>query len=251
MAELINAGAELLARYQETGDKALRNEVVLCYGNLVKYTALSLRNMYQKYAEHEDIVNEGMLALMAAADSFDPSKGVKFESYASMKIRGAIIDYIRKQDFIPRSVRKFARDLETAYRVLNSELRREPTSKELAEYLDIPEEKLLKSMAESSSANTLSFEEMLYEGDFDIQGNDGESLSEAERNLDNKEKKELLAAAIDKLKEQERTVVALYYYEKLKFSDIGKVLGVSESRVCQIHTKAMVRLKNELQETML
>ena len=114
------AKALLLLKYKETGDKSLRNDVILAYMNIVRYAAVSTRNMYLKFADTEDIVNEATLALMTAVDGFDPKRGVKFETYASIKVRGAIIDYIRQQDFIPRSIRRFAKEYDSAYSVLYS-----------------------------------------------------------------------------------------------------------------------------------
>ena len=244
----IKDGSELIARYKETGDKSIRNEIVLIYGNLIKYAAVSTRNMYQKYADTEDIVNEAALALMAAIDSFDFERNVKFETYASMKMRGAIIDYIRKQDLIPRNVRRFSKELDSAFSQLYTTLDREPTTDELAEFLKLPKDKLLKYMADSASATSLSFEELLYEGDFDISSTkDSDGVWDVEKDLYLKERNKLLARAIDDLKEQQRHVISLYYYERLKFSDIAKVLDVSESRVCQIHSKAMLKLKYNIE----
>lgn len=241
-------GNALLARYKETGDKNIRNELVMMYGNLIRFAAISTRNMYQKYADSEDIVNEAALALMAALDTFDFSRNVKFETYASMKMRGAIIDYIRRQDIIPRGVRRFAKELDAVFGALYTELGREPSTDELAQAMKIPKEKMLKSMAESAAASSLSFEELLYEGDFDVPGKqDGDGIWDVERGMYQKERSKLLAKAIDGLKEQQRLVITLYYYEKLKFSDIAKVLDVSESRVCQIHSKAMMKLKYDME----
>lgn len=241
-------GDVLLARYKETGDKNSRNDIVLAYGNLIRYAAISTRNMYQKYADTEDIVNEAALALMAAIDTFDMERNVKFETYASMKMRGAIIDYIRKQDIIPRAVRRFSKELDMAFSQLYTELDREPTTDELAVFLNLPKDKLLKNMADSASAASLSFEELLYDGDFDISNNkDSDGVWDVERGLYLKERSKILIKAIDDLKEQQRLVISLYYYERLKFSDIAKVMEVSESRVCQIHSKAMLKLKYNIE----
>lgn len=238
-------GSNLLARYKETGDKSIRNELVLQYGNLIKYAALSTRNMYQKFADTEDIVNEAALALMSAIDTYDPQRGAKFETYASMKMRGAIIDYIRRQDIIPRSLRRFARELDTAFSELYTQLGREPSTQELADRLQLSPEKLLRNMADSAAASTLSFEELLYEGDFQL-STDGNESWDVEKDLWRKERGKLLTQAIDCLKEQQRLVISLYYYEKLKFSDIARVLEVSESRISQIHSSAVLKLKYEL-----
>lgn len=239
--------ALLLLKYKETGDKALRSSVILAYMNIVKFAALSTRNMYIKFAETDDVINEATLALMGAIDSFDPKKGVKFETYASIKVRGAIIDFIRRQDIIPRGVRRFARDYDAAYSALYSELDREPTNKEIADYMNLPVEKLESSTAQAAAAQTLSFEEMMTDSGFDIaEKADDDGMWSAEAAVHKQEKMQYLAEAIKSLKDRERLVITLYYYEKLRFSDIGKVLDVSESRVCQIHTQAVQKMKKFL-----
>ncbi len=245
----IISGEEMLRKYHATKDKALRNEIVLFYQSLIKYAVFSTRNMYQKYADAEDITNEAYLALISAVETFDPDKNVKFESYASMKMRGAIIDYIRRQDIIPRSVRAFAKELENVYSKLYAKLSREPSTDEIAEEMGVPKEKLLKNMADAAAASSLSFEELLYEDGSEIFVSDeGGGIWNVEKNLYLKERAKMLAKAIEELKEQQRLVITLYYYEKLKFSDIAKVLDVSESRVCQIHSKAMLKLKYNMEQ---
>ena len=144
--------AALLEEYSMSRSEAVRNEIVLKNLGLVRSCALSLRNTYIKYGEVGDVVNEGVIALMDAIETYDPSRGAKFETYASLKIRGAIIDYVRKQDWVPRPVRKFARDLDNANTILYNQYDRAPTTAELAEYLQISEEKLLRGMADELSA---------------------------------------------------------------------------------------------------
>ena len=144
--------AALLEEYSMSRSEAVRNEIVLKNLGLVRSCALSLRNTYIKYGEVDDVVNEGVIALMDAIETYDPSRGAKFETYASLKIRGAIIDYVRKQDWVPRPVRKFARDLDNANTILYNQYDRAPTTAELAEYLQISEEKLLRGMADELSA---------------------------------------------------------------------------------------------------
>ncbi len=239
--------ALLLLRYKETGDKALRSSVILAYMNIVKFAALSTRNMYIKYAETDDIINEATIALMNAIDSFDPKRGVKFETYASIKVRGAIIDFIRRQDLIPRNIRRFAKDYDAAYGALYSSLDREPSADEIAEYMNLPIEKLESCTAQAAAAQTLSFEEMVADKGFDIPDSaDDDGMWSPEAEIHRQEKMRYLADAIKSLKERERLVITLYYYEKLRFSDIGKVLDVSESRVCQIHTQAVQKMKKYL-----
>lgn len=238
-----NNNSEQIAVYKQTGDIALRNEIVLNNMGLVRACAMSMRNMYVKFGETDDVVNEGVLALMDAIESFDPAKGAKFETYASLKIRGAIIDYIRRQDWIPRNVRKFARSLDKANSLLYNLNGRVPTNAELAEYLGMDEDKLLKQMADCSCTITLSFEELLYEDNIDEPAVEAPSDSGLLREEMSKE----LASAIDGLRDKERQVIILYYYKNMKYSDIAKALGVSESRVCQIHTKAVLLLKAKLE----
>lgn len=241
------AKALMLLRYKETGDKALRNELILAYMNIVKYAAVSTRNMYLKYAETDDIINEATVALMTAIDSFDTKRGVKFETYASIKVRGAIIDYIRRQDFIPRSVRRFAREYDTAFSELYSQLDREPTLNEIADHMHMSPEKVESFTAQAAAAQTLSFETLLNDNGFDIPDKaDEDGMWAPEASIHRQEKYRYLTEAIKQLKEKERLVVTLYYYEKLKFYDIGRVMDISESRVCQIHSQAVQKMKKFL-----
>lgn len=247
-AEINTDISGLFDRYRQTPDKSLRNEIVMRSMHIVRYAVLSTRNMYRRYADDDDISNEAVLALMNAVDSFDPKKNVKFDTYASIKVRGAIIDYIRRQDSVPRGVRKFIRDYDSAYSALYTELDREPTREEIAARLGITTEKLDSFLSKSAAASTLSFEELLFDG-FDMADDTGESEAEAQLIL--LEKKSQLAQAIDSLKDKERTVITLYYYEKLKYSEIAQVLGISESRVCQIHTKAVDKLREKISGYMM
>ena len=235
---------ELFVKYKATGDIAIRNEIVLLYMDTVRYTAISLRNMYAKGYDVDDLVNEGVIALIAAAETFDIERGFKFETYASIKVKGAIIDYIRKQDWVPRRVRKFGRELDAAYGVLYHKLDRCPTNEELAEHMELTIEQFTKMLADTVGANTLSFEELLYEDNFDTY-NGGEGF--ADRQIYVKEQRKVIAEAITELKLKEQQVVSLYYYEKLKLREIAEVLEVTESRVCQIHSKCMLLLKQKLE----
>lgn len=246
-AETMTDVSGLFDRYIKAPDKTLRNEIVMRSMHIVRYAVLSTRNMYRRYAEDEDISNEAVIALMNAVDSFDPAKNVKFDTYASIKVRGAIIDYIRRQDTVPRSVRKFAREYDKAFSELYSQLDREPTRTELAKKLGITEEKLEQLSSRSAAAASLSFEELVFSG-FDV--TDESQSSEVEERLLLSERKSQLIKAIDELKPNERTVITLYYYEKLKYSEISKVMDISESRVCQIHAKAVQKLRDSVSEYM-
>jgi RNA polymerase sigma factor for flagellar operon FliA len=215
--------------------------------DMVKYITLSMRNIYVKYGDTDDLVNEGVIALISAVETFDLNRGVKFETYASLKIKGAIIDYVRKQDWVPRQVRKFGRELEEAYDALYNELGRNPRSQELADYMGIDREQLDKRLADTVGVNTLSFEELLYEDNFNNIDRLNDLTEYADHEIYEKEQKQVIADAIASLNPKGRQVVTLYYYEKLKFNEIAKVLGVTESRVCQIHSKSMLLLKRQLE----
>lgn len=158
----------------------VRNEIVLMYMDLVKMIAVSMRNIYTGYAESDDIINEGVIALMAAIDGFDPEKNVKFETYAGIRIKGAVIDYLRKLDRVPRTLRKLSKQLDDNFARLNSELCRTPTDEELAESMNMTTAQLSKLMANTAGMITLSFEELLYEDNLD------ESISASSETADAK-----------------------------------------------------------------
>ncbi|MCM1577475.1 MAG: FliA/WhiG family RNA polymerase sigma factor [Ruminococcus sp.] len=242
--------AGLFEKYGRDKDNAVRNEIVMRSMHIVKYAVLSTRNMFRKYADEDDVYNEAALALMGAVDSFDPKRGVKFDTYASIKVRGAIIDYVRRSDIIPRNVRKFAKQYDRAYSELYEKLDREPTREEIAKFLGMSVEKLDSFAARNAAAQTVSFEEMIL-GGFDPADDSDDSCYEAERTVLEGERRQQLIEAIKTLKDKERTVISLYYYEKLKYSEIAQVMEVSESRVCQIHSKAVARLRDCLKEYML
>lgn len=238
---------DLLKRYKETGDADLRNELVLKYSYIAKTVAHQMRGIVSNYADVEDIVNQGILTLIDCIERFEPDKEVKFESYAFMRIRGAVIDFVRKQDWRPRRVRKTAKEVAAAYDELSNTLMREPTDKEISDFLNISEDELARHYSEFSRAMVVSFESMLetasQEESMPSLVND---QGQPEQSYFRKELKDQLVTAIDELSERERLVVSLYYYENLKLAEISKVLGVSESRVCQIHSKALGRLKDKI-----
>ncbi len=239
--------AGLFEKYGRDKDSAVRNEIVMRSMHIVKYAVLSTRNMFRKYTDEDDVYNEAALALLGAVDSFDPARGVKFDTYASIKVRGAIIDYVRRSDAVPRGVRKFAKEYDRAYSELFEKLDREPTREEIAKFLGMSVEKLDSFAARNAAAQTVSFEEMLL-GGFDPAADSDDSCYEAERTVLEGERRQQLIEAIKSLKDKERTVITLYYYEKLKYSEIAQVMEVSESRVCQIHSKAVSKLRDHLKE---
>jgi RNA polymerase sigma factor for flagellar operon FliA len=222
-----------------------RNDIVIEYVHLVKIIARRLLPTYHKHVDFDDMMGSGTLGLMDAVDKFDPSKEVKFETYASLRIRGEIIDQIRKQDWAPISLRQKIKRVEEGYSRLEGNLGRSATEKEVAEFLDIPESEVLKTLDESHTFNVVCLDEVLVDRmkSEEFLVSHEETPEEA---IENKEMIELLAKYIDTLNEKERQVIALYYYEELTLKEIGQVLGVTESRVSQIHSKAMVTLKAKL-----
>lgn len=199
---------QAIREYRETQDINVRNDIVLRYLDLVRMIAMSLRNVYIKYASPDDVVNEGVIALISAIDTFDLDRGVKFETYANIKIKGAIVDFVRRQDWIPRQVRTFGRELDIAYNELFTKLGRHPKNSELAEYMGLTREQLEKRMAESAGAVTLSFEELLYEDNFDIM----ETEDAADAAVYRSEQKKVITDAINGLSDRARQVITLYYF---------------------------------------
>lgn len=245
------AQAEALwGKYAETRDPALRNDIVMHYAGLVKMIALRMRGTYKNYAQLDDVVNQGIIAMIDAVERFEPEKGFKFETFASIKIKGAIIDYIRAQDWVPRRLRKMSVDLEGAYNTLYSELGRQPTHKELAKSMNVTTEQLDRVMESSYNFNLLSYEEVVWQK-MSVMGDEPstDSIEDSpERKLMEQDLREQLGNAIDALNERERTVISLYYYENLKLKEIAQVLSVSESRICQIHSAAILKMKKNMND---
>lgn len=239
---------ETWEEYLANRDVDLRNEIVMAYANLVKIIALRMRGVYKNYAQLDDVVNQGMIALIDAVEKYDPTRNIKFETFASIKVKGSIIDFIRTQDWIPRRLRKLSGDLEQTYYHLCTQLERQPTHAELAKAMSLTTEQLDRVMEQTYNFNLLSYEEVVWQKLTTV----GEDLSEdraedsPEGNLMENELRHQLGQAIDALNERERTVISLYYYEKLKLKEIAEVLGVSESRVSQIHSAAILKMKNTM-----
>jgi len=235
--------SDLISRYRETGDINLRNEIVLRYQYIAKTVAQQMRGITSGYADVEDIVSQGIIALIDSIERYDPEKEAKFETYAFLRVRGAVIDFVRKQDWRPRRVRKNAKDVAAAYDSLSNELMREPTDKEIADHLGISQEELQKHYTEQTRSLVLSFENLLENAaQTEVLFTAGDVEEQPEQNLFKNELEDELVNAIESLTERERTVVSLYYYENLKLAEIAEVLGVSESRVCQIHSKSIKKM---------
>jgi len=251
-AEIEAAIAVLWKDYKASKDEKLRERLILHYSPLVKYVAGRVGVGLPPNIEQADLVSYGIFGLIDAIEKFDLERAIKFETYAISRIKGAIIDELRSIDWIPRSVRYKAREVEKAYAALEAKLHRSPTEAEVAEELGIKLEELHTIFSQVSFVNVVALDELLSAG-----GEKGDKLSLVDTLEDTKaedpvaafeteETKYLLAKAINTLPEREKIVVTLYYYEGLTLAEIGQVLGVTESRICQMHTKAVLQLRGKL-----
>jgi RNA polymerase sigma factor for flagellar operon FliA len=243
----------LWLEYRRSKDKGIRDRLILTYAPLVKYVAGRVGSGLPAHVDEEDLVSYGLLGLMGAIDRFDPSRDIKFETFAIARIKGAIIDELRSLDWVPRSVRSRARDIERAMADLERTLHRAPTDEEIADKLGITEEELDDSLTDISRSSIAALDEL-----WTISGSSGgdqvalidtiedTSGPDPQGALAQTELREALGEAIARLPEREKLVVTLYYYEELTLREIGEVLGVTESRVSQLHTKAILRLKARL-----
>ena len=246
---------ELWQNYKNTTDSDLRERLILHYSPLVKYVAGRVGVGLPPNIEQADLVSYGIFGLIDAIDKFDLERAIKFETYAISRIRGAIIDELRAIDWIPRSVRFKAREVERAYAQLEADLHRTPSEAEVAAQMGIALDDLHQIFSQVSFVNVIALDELLSVG-----GEKGDKLSLVDTLEDTKaedpvlafeseETKYLLAKAINMLPEREKIVVTLYYYEGLTLAEIGQVLGVTESRICQMHTKEVLQLRGKLADT--
>jgi RNA polymerase sigma factor for flagellar operon FliA len=239
--------------YRTTGDPEIRQQLLSHYLPLVKNVAGRLAMGFPKTVELPDLINTGVIGLIEAFANFDPTRGIKFETYAVPRIRGAILDELRSLDWVPRSTRAKSRELDRAVVHLEGRLGRKPSHRELAKYMNITLDEFSATLDDVSGATMLSLDEMIYREDDNRQIPRVETL-EAGREysvlgeIEEMELRAYLSVAIANLTEQERLVVALYYYEELTLKEIGEVMQISESRVSQIHTKAVYKLRNLVNE---
>ncbi len=241
---------ELWVRYKGSQDQQAREAIIRNYAYLVKITAGRVVANPPPSLEKDDLVSAGIVGLIKAVDQFDPERNVKFETYAIALIRGAILEMLRKEDWVPRSVRERVKQLERCYAALERELGRPATEEEVAAAMELDMDSFYTLLAETGRTHLISLDDILMgeEGPekvrlLDLVQEEGAGpAAEAELQA----MKETLARSIDRLPEREKIVIALYYHEGLTFKEIGKVLEVSESRVYQLHTQAVVRLRNYL-----
>jgi RNA polymerase sigma factor FliA len=243
---------ELWAAYKDAPGAGPRDALIIHYSPLVKYVAGRVAVGLPQNVEQADLVSYGMFGLIDAIDKFEPERGYKFETYAIARIKGAILDELRSIDWVPRSVRAKARQIEKAYAKLESTLHRAPTDEELSTELRWEMEQLQQALTQISHVGLAALDEILAVG-----GERGESVTLGDTIADTSshgpmgafevaETRQMLGQAINGLPEREKIVLTLYYYENLTLQEIGRVLGVTESRVCQIHTKAVLHLRSRM-----
>ncbi|NCT92231.1 RNA polymerase sigma factor WhiG [Cellulomonas sp. APG4] len=241
--------------FKETGDRVARERLILHYAPLVTMVAARVGAGLPSTVEQADLVSYGMFGLIDAIEKYETDRAVKFETYASSRVRGAIIDELRAIDWIPRSVRTKARAVDRAFAELEGELRRPPTEEEVAARLEIGVGELRAVFTQLSTVNVAALDELIGAG-----SERGDSLSlldtledpaavDPEGSVEAQETRVLLSRAIERLGEREKIVLVLYYYEGMTLAEIGRVLGVTESRISQMHTAAMLRLRTSLQES--
>ncbi len=245
---------DLWRRYKSSGDARARERLVVAYSPLVKYVAGRMSSGLPGHVEEADLISYGLGGLISAIERFDLSREIKFETYAITRIRGAIIDELRNLDWVPRSVRARAREIERANTKLEARYQRAPTDEEMSTELGLTMDEFHESLLQISNSTIVALDEL-----WSVQDSTGDQVSlldtlpdrdapDPEQLVDQSELRDRIADAIAALPEREKLVVALYYYENLTLREIGEVLGVTESRVSQLHTKAVLRLRSKLGE---
>ena len=241
---------DLWRRCKEDGDERARERLVVAYSPLVKYVAGRMASGLPSHVEEGDLISYGLIGLIGSIERYDLDRDIKFETYAVARIRGAIIDELRSLDWVPRSVRAKARDVEKAHSQLENKLGRAPNEEEMADKLGVSVDDFRKTLLEIANSSVLALDDL-----WTVSDPDGGQVSlldtirdpnaiDPEEAIDTVELKDRLADAIESLPERERLVIALYYYENLTLREIGEVLGVTESRVSQLHTKAVIGLRS-------
>jgi RNA polymerase sigma factor for flagellar operon FliA len=245
---------DLWRRYRTVGDERARERLVVAYSPLVKYVAGRLASGLPTHVDEADLISYGLGGLISAIERFEPDREIKFETYAIPRIKGAIIDELRALDWVPRSVRARARDIERANVKLEHRFHRAPTDEEMAADLEITTEDFHDALIQISNSTIAALDEL-----WTVSDTSGDQVSlldtlqdpeapDPAKVMDESELKDRVADAIARLPEREKLVIALYYYENLTLREIGEVLGVTESRISQLHTKAVLRLRSRLGE---
>lgn len=238
--------------YKETGSKVAKDKLLVEYSHLVKFISHRLAVNLPASVDKNDLTSAGILGLIKAVETFEPERGFKFETYAAHKIRGSILDELRALDWVPRSVRQKARDLQRTYAKLENELGRLPYDDEVCDSLGISVKEYEDILSDVAPVTIISLEESMPDRSSDskelriIDTIEDPGSSNPLKELGFNEVKEILKEAISNLPEKEKLVVALYHYEELTLKEIGVVLDITESRVSQIHSKAILKLRSKL-----
>jgi len=238
---------KLWEEYQKNKTPQLREQIILEYAPLVKLVAGRL-SMYLGYnVEYEDLVSYGIFGLIDAIDKFDLGKEVKFETYASLRIRGTILDQIRKMDWIPRTVRQKQKRIDEAIKQIEMRTGKNASDEELAEELGISDDELLNWQSQLKVTNVVSLNEYLEQGSEPVMdAHKNSHFVQPEDKVQEDELKQMLTETMETLTEKERKVILFYYYEELTLKEISNILEVSESRVSQLHTKALLKMRKKL-----
>ena len=252
MTELASADIDRLwSQYKDSGSRRARDQLIVHYSPLVKYVAGRVAVGLPQSVDQADLVSYGLFGLIDAIDKFEPERGFKFETYAISRIKGNILDELRAIDWVPRSVRAKARQIEKAYAKLEAEHHRAPTEDELATELDMSRDQLQTALSKISFVGVVALDEFVGSTDRDGGATLGDTIASGDEGpvdvFEVQEMRSLLGDSINRLPEREKVVLTLYYYEGLTLAQIGEVLGVTESRVCQIHTKAILQLRSRMQ----
>ncbi|HEY6398751.1 MAG TPA: RNA polymerase sigma factor WhiG [Solirubrobacteraceae bacterium] len=245
---------DLWRRYRDADDQRARERLVVAYSPLVKYVAGRMGSGLPAHVEEADLISYGLVGLISAIERYEPEREIKFETYAVPRIRGAIIDELRTLDWVPRSVRARAREIEKANVKLEHKLQRAPSDEEIAGELGIEVEEFQESLIQISNSTIAALDEL-----WTVSDSSGDQVSllhtlpdpsspDPAKVMDATDLKDRVADAIARLPEREKLVIALYYYENLTLREIGEVLGVTESRISQLHTKAVLRLRARMQD---
>lgn len=246
VTEEITNAEDLWQQYFKTGDGEIKNQLISHYLYIVGIVVKRLMPQYKDYSEKDELMSCGVLGLIDAVNKFDLSFGVKFQTYATVRIRGEIIDYMRKQDWAPSSLRKKISSIQKAYETLEAQYNRRPTDAEIAKYLGVKESVIQKVMQKTHMFNLVYFESMLYE-------KENEEFVEPTKNdpyqnLENEVVSDMLKKLVDSLPEREKLVITLHYYEGLTMKSIAKILQISESRVSQIHSRILLEMRTVLED---
>lgn len=236
---------ELLALYQKEGKLEVKQALVMRYLYIVRTIALQMRNVYAGTLQMEDIINEGVIAIMKSIDRYDPERDNKFETFISRRIRGMIIDLVRKNDWMPRDFRKQVKAVEDVQASLNRSLGRQPSDEETAQAMGMDIRKFKKLQRMSVMMNVLSLD-MITDDEGErqsLQLSNSDADSQPEKAFLKVESRQVLAEAVNSLKEKEKMVISLYYVEELNMGQIARILNVSEPRISQIHSSAIRKLK--------